>query len=73
MQIDHAIDAFVLRLEFDESLDRAEVIPEVKVSGGLNAGEYPLVEGGHLSDPFEYRGASCHGGARTSKAREESR
>ena len=38
------------RLQLDEALERAEVIAEVQIAGGLNAGKHQFGKRGHL-DP----------------------
>src|SRR5262245_52392745 len=47
VEVDHAIDAVVARLELDEAADRAEIVAEVKVAGWLDAGKDKRLEGGH--------------------------
>jgi hypothetical protein len=42
MHVHHAIQAFGLLLQIDELDDRAKVIAEMQVSGGLNARKYAL-------------------------------
>ena len=44
MQVNHAIDAIVGRLQGNELDDRAEVIAEVQIARRLDAGKYPLFE-----------------------------
>jgi hypothetical protein len=52
MQIDDAIDARMRRLHLDEPLERAEVIAEMQVAGGLHAGKDALREWGHGREQF---------------------
>jgi hypothetical protein len=47
MQVDHAVDAVVAVLEGDKAADRAEIIAEMEVSGGLDARKDERLEGGH--------------------------
>ena len=40
VEIDHAVKAIVLGLKRHEARDGAEIIAEMQIAGGLNAGEY---------------------------------
>ena len=42
MQVDHAIDAFIVVLQADPVADSAEIIAEMQVSGGLDARKDPV-------------------------------
>ena len=42
MVIGDEVEAFVIVLQFDVLLDRAEVIAEVQLAGGLDAAEHSL-------------------------------
>src|SRR5581483_10614872 len=44
VQIDHAIDAVILLLQRHELDDRAEIIAEVQIAGGLHPGKDQLLE-----------------------------
>jgi hypothetical protein len=48
MHVDDAIDAVVVGLQGDELADRAEIIAEMEIAGGLNAGEYERLEFDHV-------------------------
>ena len=47
MQIHDTIDAIVAVLQCDKALDRAKIIPEMEVAGGLDTGKNPGLETGH--------------------------
>ena len=40
VEIDHAIEAVMLGLKRHEARDGAEIVAEMEIAGGLNAGEY---------------------------------
>ena len=40
VEVDHAVKAIVLGLKRHEARDGAEIIAEMQIAGGLNAGEY---------------------------------
>ena len=42
MHVDHAVDAFIVVLEAGEITDRTEIVPEMQITGRLNAREYTL-------------------------------
>ena len=50
VQVDDAIDAIVAVLQFDEALDRAEIVAEVQVAGRLDAGKNQFFEA-HARSP----------------------
>jgi hypothetical protein len=48
VQVYDAVDAIVVFLERDELSDSAEIITEMEIAGGLNAGEYQRLELSHF-------------------------
>ena len=46
VQIDNAIDAFHLVLQRDEAFDGTEIIAQMQIAGGLDAGKHPGRDGG---------------------------
>jgi hypothetical protein len=48
MQVDDAINAVRLVLQRDEFFDRAEIVAEMEIAGGLNTGKDELLEAGHF-------------------------
>ena len=48
MQVDDAIHAVEVLLQLDEFDDRAEIVAEMQIAGGLHAREDALREGGHV-------------------------
>src|SRR5262249_8675017 len=52
VEIDHAVEAIVLRLQCDEFGDGAEIVAEVQIAGRLHAGEHAGLSGGHAGRAF---------------------
>src|SRR5690606_38170044 len=51
MHVDDAIDAIVMVLQRDEIADRAEIIAEMQISGGLDTRENERLETVHVTGP----------------------